>query len=101
LWDVLCIDLIGPYTITVELNGNKKEMLLHCQTTIDSTTGWFKIAEIPTKQADYVSNILQQMWLVRHPWPNKVICDCGSEFMAETKDMLKNEYGIKQQVITT
>jgi hypothetical protein len=101
LWDVLCIDLIGPYIITVELNGNKKEIILHCLTMIDPATGWFKIAEIPNKRADYVSNILQQTWLVRHLWPTKVICDRGSEFMAKTKDMLENKYGIKQQVILT
>jgi hypothetical protein len=41
------------------------------------------------------------MRLVCYPWPTKVICDRSSEFMAKTKDMLKNEYGIKQQVITT
>jgi hypothetical protein len=100
-WDVLCIDLIGPYVITVDMNGNKKEIILHCLTMIDPATGWFEIVEIPNKRADYVSNILQQTWLVRYPWPTKVICDRGSEFMAETKDMLENEYGIKQQVITT
>jgi hypothetical protein len=46
---------------------------------------------------------LTNMWLVCYPWLTKVICDRGSEFMAKTKDMLKNEYGInsKQQVITT
>jgi hypothetical protein len=32
---------------------------------------------------------------------NQSLCDCGAELMAKTKDMLKNEYGIKQQVITT
>jgi hypothetical protein len=68
---------------------------------IDPATGWFEIAEAPTKWADYVSNILQQTWLVRYLWPTKVICDCGSEFLAETKEMLKNELGVKQQGFTT
>jgi hypothetical protein len=68
---------------------------------IDPATGWFEIAEISNKWADYVSNILQQTWLVRYLWPTKVICGRGSEFMAKTKDMLENEYGIKQQVILT
>jgi hypothetical protein len=49
------MDLIGPYTISVELNGNKKEIILHCLTMIDPTTGWFEIAEISTKRDDYVS----------------------------------------------
>jgi Integrase zinc binding domain len=39
-WDVQCIDLIGPYTITVDLNGEKKEIILHCLITIDPATHW-------------------------------------------------------------
>jgi hypothetical protein len=52
LWDVLCIDLIGPYSITVEVQGKKKEIVLHCLTMIDPTTGWLEIAEVPRKRAD-------------------------------------------------
>ena len=75
--------------------------VLHCLTMIDPTTGWFKIAEVPDTRADNISNILQQSWLVRYPWPTKVICDRGKEFMAETKEMLEEDYGIMQQVIMT
>jgi hypothetical protein len=35
------------------------------------------------------------------PWPTKVICDHGSDFMAETKDLLKSKFGIRQQAILT
>jgi Integrase zinc binding domain len=31
-WDVLCISLIGLYTIAVDLNGKKKKIILHCLT---------------------------------------------------------------------
>ena len=68
---------------------------------IDPATGWFEIAEVPDRRADNISNILQQSWLVRYPWPTKVICECGGEFMAEVKAMLEEGYGIKQQVIST
>jgi hypothetical protein len=98
---LLCLALIGPYNMTVDVKGNKKEIIQHCLTMIDPASRWFEIAEVPTKRADYVSNILLQMWLVLYPWPTKVICDRRTEFMAKTKDMLKNEYGIKQQVVTT
>ena len=64
---------------------------------IDPATGWFKISEVPDRRADIISNILQQSWLVHYPWPTKVICDRGKEFMV----MLEEDYGIKQQVITT
>merc|ERR1712115_427411 len=68
---------------------------------IDPATGWFEMVQIPCKQADKLSNILEQTWLVRYPWPQKVICDRGSEFMAEVKAMLKNDYGCNIHPITT
>ena len=68
-WDVLCIDLIGPYPI---VKGQPMKFVLHCLTMIDPATGWFEIAEVPNKQADYIANILQQSWLVRYPWPTKL-----------------------------
>ena len=45
-WHTLCIDLIGPY----QIGQGKNEITLHCLTMIDPATGWFEIAEIPTKK---------------------------------------------------
>ena len=96
-WQKLCIDLIGPYTI----GKGKAALTLHCLTMIDPATGWFEIAEVPNKRADYISNILEQAWLTRYPWPQEVILDRGREFMAEVIPMLKRDYGIKRKPITT
>ena len=38
-WDVLCVDLIGPYRIR---RKGKKDLILHCLTMIDPATGWFE-----------------------------------------------------------
>ena len=96
-WHTLCIDLIGPYTI-----GKKdKECHLHCLTMIDPATGWFEIVEIPNKQADEVSNILEFHWLTRYPWPTEIIMDRGREFAAEVTSMITKEYGITKKLITT
>ena len=65
-WDVLCIDLIGPYTIERE-NKTKKPLTLWALTMIDPATGWFKMREIKTKSADTVANVLEQAWLTRYP----------------------------------
>ena len=97
-WDTLCIDLIGPYTID---RHNKKNLTLHCLTMIDPATGWFEIVRLPAKRADVIANLLEQTWLTRYPWPVKVICDRGTEFMAEVRTMLKEDYGIKVSNITT
>ena len=68
---------------------------------IDPATGWFEIQELPgTKRADILANIVEQTWLTRYPWPQEVILDRGTEFMAEFSAMLTNDYGIKKKPIT-
>ena len=67
---------------------------------IDPATGWFKIAPVTTKSADIVANIVEQTWLNRYPWPQEVILDRGTEFMAEFAQMITEDYGIKKKPIT-
>ena len=76
-WDVLCIDLIGPYEIT----NNNKKLTLWALTMIDPATGWFDMASIKTKTADVIANKLEHTWLTKYPRPTKVILDRGTEFM--------------------
>jgi transposase InsO family protein len=99
-WDVLCIDLIGPYTITRK-NKKKEALCLWALTMIDPATGWFEMREITTKRADVIANVLEQAWLTRYPWPTQIIYDRGSEFKAEVYEMLKKDYGIKVKPIST
>ena len=68
---------------------------------IDPTTGWFEIAEVPgTKRADYASNIVEQKWLTRYPWPEEITLDRGTEFMAEFNKMIQEDYNIIKKPIT-
>ena len=97
-WDKLCVDLVGPYQIPQEQGST---MELWCVTMIDPATSWFEIKPIATKSADVISNIVEQTWLTRYPWPNEIIIDRGSEFMAEFAEMVQNDYGIKRRPITT
>ena len=97
-WHTLCIDLVGPYKIGKD---PKAEKLIHCLTMIDPATGWFEIAPVPTKRTDVIANILEQTWLMRYPWPTKVVLDRGTEFMADVKKLLVDEYGITRKPITT
>ena len=97
-WETLCVDMIGPYKI--ERKG-KKDLELWCVTMIDPATGWFEIKQVPgTKRADIVANIVEQVWLNRYPWPQKVVLDRGTEFMAEFSRMIQEDYGIKKKPIT-
>ena len=109
-WETLCIDLVGPYSIDVEIEvkpkkGRRKKkevqtLTLHCMTMIDPATGWFEIKELPYKQADIIANLLQEVWMSRYPWPDQIVLDRGSEFMAEVKRMLYHDYGITRKPIT-
>lgn len=61
---------------------------------IDPATGWFEMVRIDTKRSDSIANEVEMRWLTRYPWPQRVVCDRGTEFMAEFRDMLQNDYGI-------
>ena len=97
-WDVLCIDLIGPYKFK---QPNNQTQTLWALTMIDPATGWFDMTDISTKRADVIANKLEQNWLSKYPWPTQVILDRGTEFMAEVATMLKEDYGITRKPITT
>ena len=75
-------------------------LMLWALTMIDPSTGWFEIADISTKHADVIANVLEQTWLTRYPWPSQVILDRGTEFMAECMEMLQRDYGMTKKPIT-
>jgi hypothetical protein len=87
-WHTLCIlDLIGPYSF----GKGKDKFQLQCLAMIDPATGWFEIVEVPKKQADYISNLIEINWLTRYPWPTEIIMDRGNKFAAEVRKMLNKE----------
>ena len=96
-WHTLCIDLIGPY----KFGTGKNAIELQCLTMIDPATGWFKIADISNKRADYLANTIEFTWLTRYPWPTEIRMDKGQEVAAEVAAALKNIYGIDRKIITT
>ena len=104
-WDILYVDLIGLYKIPrkgLDKNGKKKkDLVLWCVTMIDPVTGWFKMAEIKTKSADVIANVIELTWLNRYPWPTEVVLDRGREFMAEFSEMIQKDYGLIKKPITT
>eukprot|EP00957_Ditylum_brightwellii_P094485 7194446-Ditylum_brightwellii.AAC.1 len=101
---MLCIDLIGPYTIhrkgTPKNEKKKKNIILWCVPMIDPVAGWFEIAEIKTKRADVVSNVMKTTWLTRYPYPTQVALYKETKFMAEFTEMIASAYGVKKKPIT-
>ena len=101
-WDVLCVDLIGPYKITRKhMPKNQQELILHCLTMIDPATGWFEIVPIRNKTAIEIANKAEMTWMTRYPWPSQIIFDRGTEFMGEFAKMCRKDYGLKTKPITT
>jgi hypothetical protein len=98
-WDrMVCIDLIGPYTVNKK---KKKNLICKCVTMIDPATGWFEIHQYDDKRSITMANIAEQEWFSRYPWPTQITYDRGSEFIgADFHKMIKNDYGIKGKPIT-
>ena len=76
-WKLLCMDLVGSYTVTLE---NNKESPLNSMTFIDPTNGWFEVCEISNKTSVKISHLLDHIWLSRYPHPERIIFDNGPEF---------------------
>eukprot|EP00804_Cyclotella_cryptica_P007762 CCRYP_001368-RA/>CCRYP_001368-RA protein AED:0.24 eAED:0.47 QI:0/0/0/1/1/1/2/0/781 len=51
-WEVLCVDLIGPYTLK---GKDSTEIDFMCVTMIDSATSWFEIVEQPVTEFNSVT----------------------------------------------
>jgi hypothetical protein len=62
---------------------------------IDPATGWFEMEQISNKTAAEVADICETTWFTRHPLPQRITLDRGTEFMAEFTKMVKNDYGLK------
>ena len=96
-WNILCVGLVGPYTIK---RKRKKDLTLWCLTMIDPATGWFELRTIKSKRADIIANLVEQTWLACYPWPTQINFNRESEFMAEFATMVVKDYGIKKKPIT-
>ena len=90
-WDTVCIDLVGPYTVT-DQKGNG--IILNAMTFMDPATDWFEIAGITDKTSARISQIFNNTWLSRYHGPRKVIFDNGNEFKKDFLPLLK-DFSIK------
>jgi Integrase zinc binding domain len=91
-WRILCVDLIGPYTVC----NKKGTQSLHAMTMFDPATSWFEVVEIPNKRAITCANLEENTWLCRYPRPTQCIFDNGSEFLGAEFANTLDIYGIKR-----
>ena len=69
-------------------------------TMINHATGWFEMSQIPNKTAAEIADITKKTWFTCYPLPQRIVFDCGTEFMSEFTKMCQNEYGLKRKPIT-
>eukprot|EP00804_Cyclotella_cryptica_P026207 CCRYP_009788-RA/>CCRYP_009788-RA protein AED:0.40 eAED:0.54 QI:0/0/0/1/0/0/2/0/279 len=119
-WEVLCVDLIGPYTLKGQ-DGTEIDFM--CVMMIDPATSWFKIVELPVtevtsvvptgkmgrkgtnthnkpkeayfdKSSAQVGSLVNKIWFSRYPCCQVIIYYNGSEFKLNF-ETLCDSYGIK------
>ena len=92
-WKRVNVDLIGPLTVKTP---NGKEHVLNALTMIDPATGWFEVAEVPTRHAETVAKVFDDTWLSRYPRPTYIGFDNGGENKGLFSEMVSN-YGLKKK----
>jgi hypothetical protein len=114
-WRVLCVDLIGPYT----LKGKDGTIIdFMALTMINPATSWIKVVElllirrlktvrengkesfiveeIFDKTSEHIARLVNKIWLSRYPSCHYIIYDNGSEFKLNF-EYLCVTYGINRK----
>ena len=91
-WSEVATDCIGPWNI--ELRGGC-DYTIRALTTIDITTNLLEIEPITTQASAECARAFENGWLLRYPWPMRVINDQGSDFMGAPFQDLLHRAGIK------
>ena len=76
-WEDVAIDLIGPWTFTV----NGATYTFHALTMIDTVTNYCELIRYDNKSAAHVGQKFENEWLSRYPCPQSCIYDQGNEFL--------------------
>ena len=120
-WEVLCVDLIGPYTLKGK-DGSQIDFM--CLTMIDPASSWFELVELPVmetitpvvtnskgakthkntitketyfdKTSTMISHLVNKTWFSRYPRCRNIVYDNGSEFKLHF-EALCDSYGIKRK----
>jgi hypothetical protein len=86
---MVCVDLVGPFTIRTPA----KTHFLLALTMIDPTivTGWFEIIEATNKSATSIY-LFHDTWLAHYPRPQFIVFDNGGKFKREFKKIERHNY---------
>ena len=101
-WEVLSVDLIGPWRATIEdINSKQKEtMQINALMMMDDATGWLELVPIMNKKNKEIALLVDSEWFCRYPRPFTCRHDNGGEFHGiEFQELLKS-YGIESKPTT-
>lgn len=90
-WETVAVDLIGPWTFSV----NNITSTFSALTIIDTDTNLTEAVSITNKRAQYIAMKFENTWLARYPKPNRCIHDNGGEFTGEEFQKMLRLHHIK------
>ena len=95
-WQEVAIDLIGPWTFTV----NFASYTFHPLTMIDMVTNYCELIRIDNKSVAHVGLKVKNEWLSRYPRPQSCTYDQGNEFLGYGLQQHLRHYNIHSKVST-
>ena len=93
-WQDVAIDLIGPWTFTV----NGATYTFCALTMIDTVTNYCELIRIDNKSAAHVGQKFENKWLSWYPRPQSCIYDQGNEFLGYQFQQHLHHYNIHSKV---
>ena len=67
---------------------------------VDPATSWFEIVEIFNKTPMEIADLVEKTWLNRYPRPGIITFDSGSEFKADFKKIMREEFNLRVKGIS-
>eukprot|EP00957_Ditylum_brightwellii_P043247 3277404-Ditylum_brightwellii.AAC.1 len=58
------------------------------------------MAEIKTKRADAIANVIEQTQFNQYLWPTEVVLDRGAKFVAKFTKMIQKDYRVTKRLKT-
>ena len=95
-WQDVAIDLIGPWTFTI----NGATYTFCALTMIDTVTNYCELIRIDNKSAAHVGQKFKNEWLSWYPRPQACIYDQGNEFLGYQFQQHLQCYNIHSKVST-
>ena len=93
-WQDVAIDLIGPWTFTV----NSATYTFCALTMIGTVTNYCELIRIDNKSAAHVGQKFKNKWLSWYPCPQSCIYDQGNEFLGYRFQQHLQHYNIHSKV---